>query len=77
MLHDSLNRPKWTALTPAHVTLALLAVLTCLNYSLMTTDNPYAYETNVHEFPHDFDTTVDDIMGNYSVVSNDRARPVV
>jgi hypothetical protein len=29
--------------------------------------NPYAYRTNVHEFPHDFDTTVDDIMGNYSV----------
>jgi hypothetical protein len=29
----------------------------------MTTDPTGTLETNVHEFPHDFDTTVDDIMG--------------
>jgi hypothetical protein len=43
-------------------------VLTSLNFQFDDNEpNPNAYETHVHDITHDIDTSIDDIMGHYSV----------
>jgi hypothetical protein len=74
MLHDSLNRLKFGS---ANTSSRNPRVTRSVNVSELQFDdnepNPNAYETHVHDITHDIDTSIDDIMGHYSVNVNDRA----